>query len=118
LPNSRPSGSGVISEHWPQAWPYGETVGSVIFSNDEIEVACDALWFVKSHRQVDCAQERLWDRLQPLRTGDFGGSAEAELDAGDTAAVVRALRFVSDAVALDEDEERLLQRLVFAEHLE
>jgi hypothetical protein len=89
----------------------GETVGPVTLSNDEIEVACDALWFVKSRGGADHAQERLWDRLQPLRTGDSGGSAQAELQTDEAAAVVRALRVVSDAVRLDEDEERLLQRL-------
>jgi len=82
-----------------------------MLSNDEIEVACDALWFVKSRGRADHVQERLWDRLQWLRTGDFGGSARAELDNVEAAAAVRALRFVMDAVRLDEDEERLLQRL-------
>jgi len=82
-----------------------------MLSSDEIEVACDALWFVKSRGRADYVQERLWDRLQWLRTGDFGGSARAELDNVEAAAAVRALHFVTDAVRLDEDEERLLQRL-------
>jgi len=80
--------------------------------NDEIEVACDALWFVKQRGVEDEIQARLWERLQPIRTGDYGGSAETELTREERAAVIRALRFGSDAVGLDADENELLVRLI------
>jgi len=83
----------------------------VVLDNDEIEVASDALWFVKARGLADDAQELVWDRLQPLRTGDYGGFAGAELTPDESAAVARALRFCRDQVALDEDELRLLGRL-------
>jgi hypothetical protein len=80
--------------------------------NDEIEVVCDALWFVKLQGGEDEAQERLWTRLQPIRTGDNGGT---ELEPEEQDAVVRALRFVTDRVKLDVDEQRLLDRLAGAD---
>jgi hypothetical protein len=79
--------------------------------NDEIEVVCDALWFVKLRGAEDEAQERLWTRLQPLRTGEYGGSAATELEPEERDAVIRALSYVTDEVELDEDEQRLLDRL-------
>jgi hypothetical protein len=82
-----------------------------VLDNDEIEVACDALWFVKSRNVADDAQESLWARLRTVRTGDFGGSARAELSAGEADAAVRSLRFCAERVALDEAEQRLLERL-------
>jgi hypothetical protein len=88
-----------------------QNLGVVILGNDEIEVACDALWFVKSRGAVDAAQDALWNRLQTLRTGDVGGSAQTELDSDETAAAFRALRSCASQVPLDEDERRLLQRL-------
>jgi len=48
----------------------------VALSNDEIEVACDALWSVKRWAGWDDDQERLWERLRPIRTGDYGGEFE------------------------------------------
>ena len=83
----------------------------MVLSDDEIEVACDALWSVKGWVGWDDDQERLWDRLQPIRTGDYGGSASIELKPEEEAAVVRALRCCVDQVELDEDEQRLLMRL-------
>jgi hypothetical protein len=83
----------------------------VFLSNDEIEVACDALWFKKSREAADEAQERLWDRLQGVRTGDTGGSAFAELTPKEANAVVRALRFCEKEIALEDEERRLLVRL-------
>ena len=83
----------------------------MLVNNDEIEVACDALWFVKSRSAADDAQKRLWDRLQRLRTGDFGGSARADVSRDEAAAALRALRFCAEEVALDQDERRLLLRL-------
>ena len=84
-------------------------------SNDEIEVACDTLWFVKLKGAGDGAQERLWTRLQPIRSGDYGGAAAAELEPEERDAVVRALRFVPNEIELDEDEQRLLDRLSAAD---
>ena len=51
----------------------------MVLRNDEIEVACDVIWFVKSRGAVDDVQQRLWDRLQTLRSGDYGGSASTDL---------------------------------------
>jgi hypothetical protein len=83
----------------------------VLLDNDEIEVACDVIWFVKRRGAVDLAQQRLWDRLQPLRTGDYGGSAATELTQEEASATLRALRYCADELPLDEDEQRLLRRL-------
>jgi hypothetical protein len=83
----------------------------VLLNSDEIEVACDALWFVKSRNAGDEVQERLWTRLQPIRQGDYGGSAETELEPEERAAVVRALWYCTDEVELDDDETELLVRL-------
>jgi hypothetical protein len=83
----------------------------VHLNNDEIEVACDALWFVKVKGAEDETQERLWTRLQPIRTGDYGGSASTELDPEERHAVIRALEFATDQVPLDTDERQLLVRL-------
>jgi hypothetical protein len=87
----------------------------VVLSNAEIEVACDALWSVKGWAGWDDDQEHLWERLQPIRTGDYGGSATIELKAEEEAAVVRALRYCADQVELDDDEQRLLARLTVAD---
>jgi hypothetical protein len=91
-------------------FPLGQT-GNVLLDNNEVEVACDALWFVKSRAAADDAQERAWDRLQDIRTGDFGGSASAELTRDEANAVLRALRFCADEIPLDDDELLLLLRL-------
>ena len=85
----------------------------VVLSNDEIEVACDALWSVKGWWHDD--QRRHWERLQPICRGDYGGSATIELKPEEEAAVVRALRCCVDQVELDEDEQRLLVRLIVAD---
>jgi hypothetical protein len=91
--------------------PPSVTLSGVVLDNDEIEVACDALWFVKRRGAVDEVQERLWDRLQALRTGDYGGSAQVDLAPGEIEAMARAMRYAADEIALDEDEQRLLARL-------
>jgi hypothetical protein len=83
----------------------------MVLSNDEIEVACDAIWFVKSRGAVNDDQQRLWDRLQTLRSGDYGGSARTDLAPGEVSATLRALRYCADQVPLDDDERRLLVRL-------
>ena len=84
----------------------------MLLNNDEIEVACDALWSAKQWRAWDVAQERLWSRLQPLRSGDYGGSATTELEPEEQVALARALRCCTEQVELDEDEQRLLARVI------
>ena len=79
----------------------------MILTNDEIEVACDALWSVKLWGAWEDAQERLWTRLQPIRTGDFGGSATIDLEPEEEAAVARALRRCAEEIELDQDKRRL-----------
>ena len=83
----------------------------VVLDNDDIEVACDVIWFVKSRGAEDGDQQRLWDRLQTLRSGDYGGSARTELASGELSATLRALRYCADEIPLDDDERRLLVRL-------
>jgi len=80
-------------------------------NNDEIEVACDALSFVKTKGVQDEVQERLWTRLQPIRQGDYGGSAATDLEPEEREAVVRGLWYCADEVELDDDETELLVRL-------
>jgi hypothetical protein len=84
--------------------------------NDEIEVVCDALWFVKLRGAEDEAQERLWTRLQPIRTGDYGESVTV-LEPEERDAAVRALSYVTDEVELDADEQKLLDRLTGADDI-
>ena len=84
----------------------------MLISNDEIEVTCDVLWFAKTNGNIDETQQRLFDRLQPIRTGDYGGTASTEVDAEETAAIVRALRLCYVEVGLDGDESALLAKLM------
>lgn len=79
--------------------------------NDEIEVSCDVLWFTKTNGLMDDTQQRLFDRLQVIRAGDYGGTASTTLEANESAAIVRALRFSDAEVGLDEDERALLTKL-------
>jgi hypothetical protein len=88
----------VVAEHIP-------------LSNDEIEVACDLLWFVKQGAGLDGAAEALWERLQPIRHGDYGGSAQTELSFDEARAVVAAGEVTGPHVPLDTDEQDLLTRL-------
>ena len=83
----------------------------MLIGNDEIEVSCDVLWFAKTTGSIDATQQRLFDRLQPIRTGDYGGSASTEVDAEEITAIVRALRLSDVEVGLDEDERALLTKL-------
>ena len=83
----------------------------MVLDNDEIEVACDVIWFVKSRGAVDDVQQQLWGRLQTLRSGDYGGSACTELEPGEVSATLRALHYCADQISLDDDERRLLVRL-------
>ena len=95
--------------------PIGYYRPDVILSSDEIEVTCDALWSVKLWGAWEDAQERLWWRLQPIRTGDFGGSATIDLEPEEEEAVARALRRCAEEVELDQDERRLHARLAAAD---
>lgn len=79
--------------------------------NNEIEVSCDVLWFTKTNGIMDDTQQRLFDRLQMIRVGDYGGTASTTVDADEIAAIVRALGFSDVEVGLDEDERALLTKL-------
>ena len=83
----------------------------MLVDNNEIEVSCDVLWFTKANGVRDDTQQRLFDRLQMIRTGDYGGTASTNVDAIEIAAIVRALRFSDVEVGLDEDERALLTKL-------
>ena len=83
----------------------------MLVDNNEIEVSCDALWFTKTNGLMDDTQQRLFDRLQMIRAGDYGGTASTTVDANEIAAIVRALRFADVEVGLDEDERALLTKL-------
>ena len=80
-------------------------------SNDEIEVACDLLWFVKGKAVVSGVAEALWERLQPIRSGDYGGSASTHLSLDEARVVIDAGEFTHPRVSLDEDETALVTRL-------
>jgi hypothetical protein len=56
-------------------------------------------------------QQRLFDRLQMIRAGDYGGTASTTVDPDEIAAIVRALGFSDVEVGLDEDERALLTKL-------
>ena len=83
----------------------------MLVDNNEIEVSCDVLWFAKTNGIMDDTQQRLFDRLQMIRDGDYGGTASTTVDADEIAAIVRALRFSDVEVGLDEDERALLTKL-------
>ena len=83
----------------------------MLVDNNEIEVSCDVLWFTKTNGVMDDTQQRLFDRLQMIRAGDYGGTASTTVDANEIAAIVRALRFSDAEVGLDEDERALLTKL-------
>jgi hypothetical protein len=79
--------------------------------NNEIEVSCDVLWFTKTNGLMDDTQQRLFDRLQMIRVGDYGGTASTKVVADEIAAIIRALEFTDVEVGLDEDERALLTKL-------
>ena len=83
----------------------------ISISSDEIEIACDLLAFVKREAALSGVGEDLWERLQPVRHGDYGGTASAQLSADEARAVVAAAEFTKPRVALDEDEAALVARL-------
>jgi hypothetical protein len=80
-------------------------------SNDEIEVACDLLWFVKCEAELTGVAESLWERLQPIRHGDYGGNASTNLSVDEARVVIEAGEFTHPRVALDDDESALVSRL-------
>jgi hypothetical protein len=80
-------------------------------SDDEIEVACDLLWFVKREAALSDVAEELWERLQPIRHGDYGGTASTDLSSEEARAVIDAGAFTDPRVPLDEDETALVTRL-------
>lgn len=83
----------------------------VVLSSDEIEVACDLLEFVEREAQLSRIGQVLWERLQPVRHGDYGGSAYAELTTDEARAVIEAGEFTDPRVPLDPDERALVGRL-------
>jgi hypothetical protein len=80
-------------------------------NNDEIEVVCDLLWFVKRELGLSGIGADLWARLQPIRHGDYGGTASTELSEDEARAVITAGEFTHRRVPLDEDESALVTRL-------
>lgn len=86
------------------SWPIG-------LSNDEIEVACDLLWFIKNDGELSRVAEGLWQRLQPLRHGDYGGTGDVQLSADEAREVIRVAELDRRQVRLDADETALVSRL-------
>jgi hypothetical protein len=80
-------------------------------SNDEIEVACDLLWHVQREGDLVGVAHALWERLQPIRHGDYGGTASTDLSTEEAGAVVESGEFSERRVALDDDEAALVARL-------
>ncbi len=84
----------------------------VRLNNDEIEVACDVLWFgLKPGGDGDPDQALLFARLNEIRTGDYGGDAELEIDHGEIPALRRAFELTQASVELDPAEAALFGRL-------
>jgi hypothetical protein len=75
---------------------------------DEIEVACDALW--ANREKANSKARQLWDRLQPLRAGDYGARGSIKLKQAEGKLVADRLREITD-VELDDDEQALLEKL-------
>ena len=80
-------------------------------NGDESEVACDLLWFVKRRAALSGVADALWERLQAIRHGDYGGSASTRLSLDEARAVVDAGEFTHSQLPLDEDETALVTRL-------
>ena len=73
--------------------------------------ACDLLWFVKRRAALPGVAEALWERLQSIRHGDYGGSASTRLSPDEARAVVDAGEFTRSQIPLDGDETALVMRL-------
>jgi hypothetical protein len=84
----------------------------IALSSNEIEVACDALWFLKQNGHLSEAGSCLWDRLQPHRTGDHGHQQPAvALSTVEQHLVKTALDLVDADVGMDPEERALSNRL-------
>jgi hypothetical protein len=53
----------------------------------------------------------LWERLQPIRDGDYGGAASTGLSTDEAYAVVAAGELARARIPLDNDETDLVMRL-------
>jgi hypothetical protein len=53
----------------------------------------------------------LWERLQPVRHGDYGGTASTDLSTEEAYAIVDAGEFACSRLPLDNDETDLVTRL-------
>lgn len=88
----------------------GDTSPIEIDSN-EIELVCDLVWLMKKNGDPPAVVEALWQRLQAIRHGDFGGTAHTSLSPEEAPAVVGAGEVGRPRVPLDEDEATLVSRL-------
>ena len=78
---------------------------------DEIEVACDALWFVHLNGGMTPHQQALWDRVQPVRHGDSGARSPFVLSPPEAGALTQALDAWMAEAPLGRDERALRDRL-------
>jgi hypothetical protein len=85
-------------------------ITKIQISNDEIEVVCDLLWFIKRQDELPVVAEALWQRLQQTRHGDFGGSAQTALSADEALAVIEMADLGKRHVQLDADEAAVVAR--------
>ncbi len=86
-------------------------ITEIPITNDEIEMVCDLVWFIRREAELPVVAEALWERLQPIRHGDFGGVAQTELSADEAVAVIEIADLGQRRVPLDEDEAVLVARL-------
>ena len=86
-------------------------ISEIHICSDEIEVVCDLLWFIKREAELPAVAEALWQRLQLIRHGDFGGTARADLSAEEAVALIEMTGLAQRRVPLDEDETVLIARL-------
>ena len=85
---------------------------AIMLSSDEIEVACDALWFLKQREGLSEAGSQLWDRLQPIRRGDYGQQGPTVALSAEEADIIKAaLDAVDTSGGIDPDERALAHRL-------
>ena len=83
----------------------------IALDNDEIEVACDLLSFVKRDADLSRVAQKLWDRVQPIRHGDYGGTASIEVSLDEAREILVAGESTHRRVPLDADESALVSRL-------
>lgn len=95
-----------------QGWTVPPADGPrVALSSDEIEVACDVLWFVHLNGGMASHHQALWDRLKPVRHGDYSGIGSIVLTPEESGALAQALDACMTAISLDADERALRARL-------